>query len=388
MDIENLSSLHDEIRRSYNNAFNKKGFVLTQPAALIPDDKSVYFTSATINRFKEYMQDENFSQRYICNQTCMRLPGLSHVLEANAKPYFSVFNMLGTFISEESINDLAEGIVSFFDDRKYSVYIKAHSHYTKIPEDIKKYPVSLDTEQDDYYKWKFGVEDIEGTGITFVAQKKSEKPIEIGQLIKIRNKKNGKQFYEFAVGLESCARAEIEENGFREAFIPHQISKKYGFDKNWRLTESLSTSLYMLDAGVNTDQSKRGQLLRKTLRNLAYTCILSDIEPVEINDYIEELHSVFRLKNSIDIAEKEIRNSYQSARNNLVKFEKYLLMLENETSITSDKKSWIQRKAFIKAGGECYIPDPVRDQILFDRKLIDSCNNTFCPQYNFKKLYL
>lgn len=63
--IEHLKvESYEDISTKITDFYNSKGLDYQEPLGLVPgeDDKSVTFTSATINNFKKYLRKEEFSK--------------------------------------------------------------------------------------------------------------------------------------------------------------------------------------------------------------------------------------------------------------------------------------------------------------------------------------
>ena len=187
-----------ELISQFLEKFSFHGYFETNAEPLIPkSDKSVYFVSASINRFKEDMQagyapDEG----NIVHQKCLRLFSINNILEQGQRPHFCFFNMLGAYRSSDTIPDVCNDLRDFLTttlgltDNRIRAFASLHD---KEAFDCAETSLNASFREDnDSHEWKFGLDGVRGRGLLVEILSEKGQWREIGQVIHLY--KDGKSF--------------------------------------------------------------------------------------------------------------------------------------------------------------------------------------------------
>lgn len=380
-DIFNHQQLLEE-RQGLISQFLEKflsyGYVETDAEPLIPSsDRSVYFVSASINRFKKDMQAGYAPDKgNIVHQKCLRLFSINNILEQGQRPHFCFFNMLGAYRSSDNIPDVCNDLRDFLTttlgltDNRIRAFASVHD---KEAFDCAETSLNASFREDNNsHEWKFGLDGVRGRGLLVEILSDKGQWHEIGQVIHLY--KDEKSFgCELAFGVECLQWALRGYEDFRQSWTIQGIAEKQGCNLDWRFLDTVSTVATMYEAGVKADNSKHGQLLKKGLRNLSYICREHGIANGEVEALAQEFletefgHSAYTKQLMADY-----EASNQSVAHNLHRFSSYVEDLAKK--VTGNKMTLASAfdRAVKKSDGACFVPRYVRDEILTKNGLIPS----------------
>lgn len=198
--IENLKGEScGDISAKITDFYNSKGLNYHEPLGLIPgeDDKSVTFTSATINNFKKYLRGEEeipVNGVYTI-QNCLRTRNLDCRYGSGETPHFgSYFRMFGLIGRPDSLLETYADAIEFIESElgipSELIVVHKSSKHGMFNELMEKNPKQHWLEDKiDWYNWKYGEEGIRGEGISIEIPNKlsPEETQVIGNIVVIYN---------------------------------------------------------------------------------------------------------------------------------------------------------------------------------------------------------
>lgn len=165
----------EDISAKITDFYNSKGLDNHEPLGLIPgeDDKSVTFTSATINNFKKYLRGEEeipVNGVYTI-QNCLRTRNLDRRYGFGETPKFgSYFKMFGLIGRPDSLLKTYADAIEFIESElavpSESIVVHKSSKHDMFNELMGKNSKQHWFEDKiDWYNWRYGEEGIRGEGI-------------------------------------------------------------------------------------------------------------------------------------------------------------------------------------------------------------------------------
>ena len=215
--------------------YNSKGLNYHEPLDLIPgeEDKSVTFTSATINNFKKYLRGEEeipFNGVYTI-QNCLRTRNLDCRYGSGETPHFgSYFRMFGLIGRPDSLLKTYADAIEFVESElgipSESIVVhkssKHHIFNELMGENSKQHWFE---DKINWYNWKYGEEGIRGEGISIeIPNKLSPRETQVIGNIVVIYKKDEPIAVEWGFGLETTT-SRLE--GFPHPIFSSVIGERY-----------------------------------------------------------------------------------------------------------------------------------------------------------------
>ena len=361
----------NELKSAFMHFFsNVSSYAQLDPEPLIPlDDKTVYYVSATINRFKRQMVKGLAPDTgQVLHQRCLRLFSINTILEDNQSPYFCYFSMLGIYRVSDKLAQVCEDLKKFLQTDLSLPSTKIKTVASEADRNVfGAAAVGLNAEfveDSDEFAWKFGIPSVHGRGLLIQIESKSGEWREVGQIIYLY-KDNQPFGCELAMGVEMLQWALSDESDFRKCWTVQNLADEQNLPQDWRYLDSVSTLATMYAAGTPNDNSKHGQLLKKVLRNLYYICEeqgISDDDVQRIFDSFSKVELGVDLKQS-SFTSDFIKIKEQSAHN-LARFSEYVTELKEKVKSGELTMVTAFNRAAKKADGASFVPKPVRDRVL------------------------
>ncbi|MDD4381774.1 MAG: alanine--tRNA ligase-related protein [Candidatus Dojkabacteria bacterium] len=271
---------YEDISTKITDFYNSKGLDYREPLSLIPgeNDKSVTFTSATINNFKGYLREEEeipVNGVYTI-QNCLRTRNLDYRYGFEETPRFgSYFRMFGLIRRPnfllKTYADTIEFIESELGVPSESIVVHKSSEHDMFNELMKKNSKQRWFEDKiDWYNWEYGEEDIRGEGISIEIPNKSNlaETQVIGNIVVIY-KKDEPIAVEWGFGLETTM-SRLE--GLPHPIFSSVIGERYLYKNNHHINEKdilfldYTNILYHLEA--NDVKQGRDKYVDRTIKQL------------------------------------------------------------------------------------------------------------------------
>lgn len=220
------------------NYYISAGLEYRDPIGLLPEsiDRSVTFTSATINGMKPYLKDRNTipEKGIFTIQPCLRTQNLDHRYDSVVPKFGSYFNMFGSLYPADKLGDVYGTTIDFvnrvLDVPKESIIVHKSSKQ-KIFNLLKDQDKAIQWRENeiDWYDWTYGEDNIRGIGITVDIPNKlnTEKTQEIGNIVLIL-KNNEPIAIEWGFGLETT---QSRLQGLPHPIFASTLGEKYSENK-------------------------------------------------------------------------------------------------------------------------------------------------------------
>lgn len=208
----NMKKNNELLKNSFREYFLKNKYILHSPAPLISqEDKSVVFTSSSINILKPTILSVNYiNEGYVLSQECLRTQALKNAFDNNFLPFGQAyFNISGILSRPDRFSKVFEEMLDFtinylgIDPLNLKIKSTKKMDLLDRVEDFFDIDVEYDLEKEDFYKWRFGMEEIYGEGLTISIRNDSEDSyLDVGNIVRILAP-NGKELgVEFGYGHE------------------------------------------------------------------------------------------------------------------------------------------------------------------------------------------
>jgi|GEM_PF-4339305 len=363
-----------DIENKFLSFFNRKGFTSIEPHPLVPiSDETVFFTNSVSTALKGYLKDDTgtLPSNGVCLvQPCLRFQQLSKHLDENFDPkYLTYFEMIGGGIGPKGITYAKRICIEFLisefgiSQEKIKILTTAqdrvfHDGYGRGVE------IELDTEPEEYYRWRYGDENLTGSGLTFALQRKDGTFLPVGNLIEM--KKNGHIVgYEIAFGVETLLLGKGSlASIFQTAATQHIISSPQTATER-KFCDALVGAVAIASAGIEPDYSKRGKIYRKILRNLHFLAEELSFSEDTVKAYMKKVaNTVFTRSDFVEKMSVSYRACTTEQKKIVLSYERYVERQSKISKSLEDKElSSIANTCFDK-GEAHYIPPYLRKRII------------------------
>lgn len=234
-------------------------------------DDSVFFTSAAICRFKRDLLLDEQAPRGFVQQWCFRDRNYSALQLGESPKWSSCFRQFGTIAEFGSLAEHAitfgEAVLSLAREHRADVKLKASSSDVDLLRIINatSIEVALDTENQDYFRHKYGQERLSGRNANMaISPEGSDDWIDVGNIIVIE--RDGVPFAtEVAIGIETLTSA---LKGAQSAIVatsiadPTTIALTKG---HLSVVDALNVVLHLHATGIRPFSSNQGRIFRRYL---------------------------------------------------------------------------------------------------------------------------
>ncbi|NJL96253.1 hypothetical protein HC864_00250 [Candidatus Gracilibacteria bacterium] len=254
-----------KLKQEFFSIFIKKGYKIQKPVTLNNNkDKTVAFTGATINAYKDILKNSTLSNT-LCSQECIRLHNLYNL--DNNPEYLSNFNMLAITIKPDT-SELIDSIKLF----KYYLISNFNSKllYFKQGKNNVINHILIENDftplyQNYNYQWKYGIDGLKGIGVGLCDDSGNE----YGNIVAIyRN--NELIGYEAGFGLETTLARMNNNTPFDNSIKLKELKQKYDKASTIKLDLlNLQKRLEELGIGTRDNKYRRKRILQKLNKSLS-----------------------------------------------------------------------------------------------------------------------
>lgn len=317
---EVIDRLEGMIIEDFRKCFLSYGYMEHEAVSMNSKiDTSVYFVGSTISVLKPYILTKMIPEKgYFLVQRCIRSQNLKKLGTNDELNWSSYFRSIGTLSPYNRLQEIGEEIICFFTDYlniSLSDILVRVSSKDKDLVDIWQYVKSvpnleIDSKEDEYYKHKYGMDNIVGRNLNFAIRGSSENEYEdIGNLIVIEEVGGEKIAVELAFGISTIMSKMFSlQNSIQSSVICKYASYKDGLQTHF--LDALAVVVHLEHEGLNPSASNtRGRILRSYIRivkvlyeELGYTLnqVCEIAEQYEYGEYCETRGVATRIKNHID----------------------------------------------------------------------------------------
>lgn len=346
---ENLDEIQ-EFSKDFFDRYYKSGFKLSVDNSLhVEDGSSLLLSNSTMCRYRDYIKDKKLpSEGVAARQLCIRTQDLSRYYNNNYKFNFpSLFNMVGLILPK----DFKDKVFKETYDWLLSTGIEAERIYVKtskgatlvnscIPLDQIK-NVLYDTEKESFYKWKYGMEDVFGEGLTFSLLQNDGRILDIGNIIAFTDKKTNLLAWETAFGIETLTARRDNVDLYKK----HKIFQIFGEITNEQqkpLLDSISSTIELIVQGFEPGPKMQAYVLRKYLNIISKLSerLGIDIDPLIIKYCNFKDYDTAVVLNKIKIYIESLKKQKEINLDNFVKY------IRKNNDFSRDKKIEIAKSTF------------------------------------------
>ncbi|MDD2324484.1 MAG: alanine--tRNA ligase-related protein [Alphaproteobacteria bacterium] len=417
MQAKDFSDSCARIRDAFIQSFQDAQFVNFGVKPLVPEaDQSVIFVGASISAFKPFLTNQLvFNQKFdnmVLVQPCLRLHNLNNLLKTPVLQYYSYFNMLGALCQPSAEKLTIDALVRFVGQIMTKGIIRASRQETPYYSIFNNaFSIELDTRPPEYYSWIFGTKEYIGKGVTLALSnhnknfwqfsvKDISKPgaaalpenfgtgfQDVGNLIRLYDHSGRHIASEIGLGIETIHQAQSNCASQVESYAYKSILEKVCSNASDHFVDSAVTSTIIVQAGVRDENSKRGQLLNKAVRNTVYTGLIEGMNLDQITRSTDTLNQFLggSPSNAEDVR-KIVEKQYYAAIKNITNLGRVLSSPPSSGRDEHSRKKLV-KKVMNLADGEYYIPDVVRDHLLSQKGLVDPSQNGATPYRPLDRLF-
>ncbi len=252
--------------------YEGKGMVLAKNDSLHNDeDPSLLFSNSTMFRYKNVIRAKELPASGIAaQQLCLRTPDLtSYDKEGFVLGYPSLFNMVGLILPK----DFTDTIFQDTYDWLISVGVSPERIHIKTKEDDflanlsiqSKMPrVLYDTEDPAFYEWNYGVEGLQGEGLTFSILQKDGSVQDVGNIIAFKDADRNLLGWETAFGIETLT-ARRDNMPLYGKHLMFQIFGEITKEQQKPLLDALGSVAELIAQGFNPGPKKQDYVVRRYL---------------------------------------------------------------------------------------------------------------------------
>lgn len=351
--IEKKENLGNRFKRYYEGI----GYDYQEPIPLVPGDldKSVSFTSATINGWKSIIKEDGLPETGIFTiQPCLRNQNVKSIFNIEQKPNFcGYFNMAGILaksdrkdaVLNEALGFLKKGAEISLDDILIHLPSK-HADLLAYREYLNDQGIKTAVDEIDWYDWQYGLGDkFVGRGLTFALKNTySGSYEEIGNMVIISDDGIDKAA-EFGFGLETfLSRKENASHPIQFSEIadlmPHGLLEQAA---GIRLADAMVALSAIISEGtdISNENPQNRHLIGRYLRGICYlgsVCGMSSSEITNVmNKFSLERFKFDLSKTTIPSFVGEHFKKFETRRN---QFERSVMeILKNPIRNTQDQES-------------------------------------------------
>ncbi|WP_187484947.1 hypothetical protein [Pantoea agglomerans] len=249
-------------------------FSIHSDLALITDDPTLLFTNSTIVAFKTYISDSKLiSPGFAIVQPCLRTQNLRNIRNSSELSYMSYFKQAGVIGDHHSLDNILNLFDSYFIGNckvnaerilfKTSVTLPFNQSMKQAFPDIS---CVYDTEGTSFYRWKYGMNEVEGYGLTFSIKNSIDNEYyDVGNIIQLRQNSTiiG---YEFGFGIETfLSRLYSTDTPFDFAGMKLDFIENLPILVKNKFTDLATIIAILLSLQLKPGRGGRESILRKAL---------------------------------------------------------------------------------------------------------------------------
>lgn len=326
---------------SFFSYFSKHGFnSISNPDLKVPEDNTLFFANSTMAKMKKRIANKDIPKEgYAIVQKCLRAWSLQVFL--NKKEDFdfnSYFTMCGVLFPDQEPRNVLNHTVNFLVENGFElerIVIKTSRNLINVNKSIPEVinpTVLYDTEQENYYKWNYGMDEISGEGLTLSYNCEDGVIRDLGNIIAIKDVSGNITAWETGFGIETIIA--IRDN--IEQFNAHPIYNILNTEPNpdlKKIADSIVSSVEIIREGIAPGPKTQGYILRKFLTAIHY---LNKETKLDVKETVLDYCKLMGYDESVEISNK-ITNYLdkidKSKIKNLADFQRFMKKKLNSQSL-------------------------------------------------------
>lgn len=280
--------------------YTEHGYKSLPSASLLPqEDKSVIFTGATITPLKKYLREGVPSPGLCMVQKCLRTKRLDEMTNLNIIPDWAhYFNMCGILSApgriEKVSNEAYELLINRLRIPVNNLLIEASSRDKDLSDHWRNKEITIaeDTQQPDYYRWRYGLPNISGRGINFLLRfNETDTYLDLGNVISVEDDTGKVMAYEFGFGLEPLiSKMHGLKKPIEASLVSSVIPYKEGLQE--KIVDALMATVVILHHGVEPGRGKERYVLKRLIKGLSYLRREMSVDFDQIKDWSDKFEAV------------------------------------------------------------------------------------------------
>lgn len=273
--IDKVYEKRAQIGPAFRSFYEERGFVFTPEQPPYPSpDSTVMFVGAQISLWKPILDDISSGEipALITPQDCIRVQNKDIFYTDQDLKFCSYFRTQGAISKAEDFDFMVCSAVDFLE----SIGIERERVVIKVAEDQSRdftidSEVHVQTEEDSYYSWTYGEDDLSGRGITLALKdNETDKLWDIGNIILVS--RNGQPLVtEWGFGEETLLAAIYSEGPpVLYSDIPGSIVEKMNNQNAFKYVDSLMTAMVLARLGVRPGDRGESAILDDYIRAAAF----------------------------------------------------------------------------------------------------------------------
>lgn len=327
---KNETEIKENTAEMFMDYFSQLGFSSIKNIDLLIQDETLLFANSTMCRFKSEIKNNTIPDSgIVLDQLCLRSKNIAKYFD-DKKDLLSptLFRMIGAITNKEKGVLLYEHTVNFLKEKlniqNKNLIIKTSKIIPAELNDIfKNYSdidISYDTEDEKYYKWKYGNKDFSGLGATFCVINKNGEKHDIGEIIAFI-KDNNIIGYETAFGLERLLSIVNNKNYYHY----YDISRcaEYKEDNIYKkILGAVTCACELIHQNIEFGSKGREYILKKYLQAILY--LYPKIENFNLDELLKKYITQKRYPEHIlESLKKYLKELELSKQKNINAFVRY-----------------------------------------------------------------
>lgn len=278
---QHTREIQQSVVLTFDNFFIGRGYRKFAPEPILPQtDNSILFTNSTIVPLKSLVEERRIpNPGCFVIQPCLRNQNLQIMHEDEAIPeYMNYFTMLGTLAFPGRYGEVAEESWELLTQhlniprKNIKIFISSQDKdMLSIWQNMTGGPiVEVDSKEEGYYEWSYGMPGVSGRGLTFSIRFKDSGIFrDIGNIITMKTRGGEVVGYEFGFGVETILSRMFDLTRPIEAAT---ISKIVFFEVGLKekLADAIACVTVLYRHGLRPGRGGARHILKAYIKGISY----------------------------------------------------------------------------------------------------------------------
>lgn len=296
---QDILQYQEEVVNEYNEFFGSKQYESTEPVGIASAfDSTTKFVGSTISRFKPLFTEDRIPENGVTVvQPCLRAQNKQYLYEDETRlAYNTYFSIIGGIATFEKTDDVCADVVEYFSEKlgigSDRISVKISSEDTDLLGSVQKIEdisIETDTHSPSYYRWKYGMPDVVGRGLTIaIRNEKTNSYDDIGNII-IMDEGEGQKpkAVQWGFGVETLtARMFNQETPIKASLVSQTFESATIAEE--KFADTLTAVIEMMLEGVVPNNRTMGVELRDYIKGLSYLKRKIGMSDGQFTDQVKE----------------------------------------------------------------------------------------------------